>query len=458
MVLNTYKLLLQKKSEDYEKLLNAILHTRIEDNFNTYAIMCDRGSKADYVQSYYYDLLQVENFVSTNVEKGVWFTSIYLSWLLHETYITKNNLSISFDVFCEFVENNLYRKIIEKNRYECYGFCMSALTILDKELLTDYHGEKRYTLLKLAIEGIVTYLYYHIGVNILWDSEMYSNYARLFDRYKSEMMSITMSLLIGSYPQYSYCYGMYEAYLCAPAECPYKLEYHKNALMMQQNQTVVSVTKDAMDASFLDAVALGKKQFLVYTKKMLQYYIVDESELNGMKDYVGLLNLEYNKKIAKNPGFENLRCLERYFQLEPYDKEGYIFPPYKKTAIDYHKLLNHLGVKERDCKKMDLNDGETLVCTPMINIFPHFHKSKVGGNTDSSSILFVRMIVRPDESINSIIVIGLQLYELYRDISTSELFFDIPCLVGQWDPQYEGGMDYMILLAGTNNDIKHYQR
>jgi hypothetical protein len=68
------------------------------------------------------------------------------------------------------------------------------------------------------------------------------------------------------------------------------------------------------------------------------------------------------------------------------------------------------------------------------------------------------MIVRPDESINSIIVIGLQLYELYRDISTSELFFDIPCLVGQWDPQYEGGMDYMILLAGTNNDIKHYQR
>lgn len=454
-MIKLYQTLLQKEPKDYVPLIDLLVNTRITDEYKTLAVMRDRGQKADYVQTYYYDIWQIINIVNENSEKGTWFASFYLSWLLYETDVTQNNLSISFKVLCLLVEDNLYRRIIENNRYECYGFCMSLLTILDKCFILKSKDDKRYVLLKLAQEGIVSYIYYHKGINLLWDAEILSSYARLFDRYLGDMTMILTSSGIGSYAQYSYCFGMYEAFKCCPVECEYKIEYHKNALMMQQNQTVVGVTGDAMDASFWDAISIGEEQFLSFTIRMLQYNIVKGTELQGIQSYIEQLNLSYNERIKKEKGFENIKCLERFFQIEPYDKYGYIKPPYKRTSINFKKILKDIGVEESSCAKRELSDGTILLRTEILSLYPQFHQWHDSNKIDNSLIIFVRLIIRDDESTQSISILGVNMYELYIDVSRTGLFFDIPCVVGVWEPDYTGGMNHLLLFVGTNYDAGH---
>jgi len=275
-MINIYQTLLYKQSEDYLLFLDPLVKTRYSNEYKTCAIMRDRGSKADYVQTYLYDTEQVWNLVNRTIENGQWFSSMYLSWVLYETDLVQNKILSRFSLFCSLVESNLYRRIIENNRYECYGFCMSVLVLLDKMFLLRFPSDQKYSLLKLAVEGLVSYIYYHKDENVLWDAEIYSSYARLFDIFRAEMTAILMDNNLGSYAQYSYCYGMFEAFKSCPIETSYKLEYHKNALMMQQNQTVVGVTSDSMDASLRDAVSLGEQQFLGFATKMLQYNIIKQ--------------------------------------------------------------------------------------------------------------------------------------------------------------------------------------
>ena len=454
-MINIYQSLLCKKETDYQELISLIKETRIENEYKTIAIKRDRGGKADYVQTYCYDIIRVIDIVNENVVQKKWFVSIYLNWLLYEIDVVKNNLSICFEVFCIFLENNLYRKIIEKNRYECYGFCLSALTLLDKDYLLNFNGVKKYTLLKIAIEGIVTYLYYHKGTNILWDAEMYSNYARLFYRFRDDMTKILLDKELELYGQYSYCYGMYEAFKCAPVECEYKLSYFQNALMMQQNQTVSMVTQDAMDVSLLDAVSNGERHFMGFTTRMLQYTLVEDFETVGLKGYIEELNAKFHERICKQKEFAIIRCLERYFQLEPYELYGYVQQPYKRTTIGFDKLLNNLNIIEESCSRCELEDGSYLYNTGIIDKLPEYNKWHDCGNTEGSRIMNIKAIVRKDLSVRSIYVVGLNLYELYLDISRTGLFFDIPCVVGMWGPKYECSLDCINLLVGTDNDVSH---
>lgn len=454
-MISLYHDLLSKNSEDYESLMKLIFNTRINDEYKTIALMRDRGSKADYLQTYYYNLFEVDDIVARTHSEGKWFVSFYLSWFLHETGVTQNDLTLSFDTFCLFVENNLYRRIIESNRYECYGFCMCALTLLDKEFLLKTNADEKFLLQKLAIEGIVSYLYYHVGINKLWDAEMYSNYARLFDRFKDNMTMILFDFGLGVYAPYSYCYGMYKASESAPLESLHKVEYHKNALMMQQNQTVVGVTQDSMDASLEDAVSLGEIQFLGFTTKMLQYSIVDDSKLKHLRKYIESLNQAFRARIKKEPGFENIRCLERYFQLEPYDKYGFVNQPYKRTSIRIESILEHVGIKLEDCNTHKSESGEDIISIPVCNLYPEFHKSHDYTKTENTCILSMRFIIRQDGSISSIFIVGNKLYELYRDISSSGLFYNIPCKVGTWGPRFACGMDSINLLVGTDYDLSH---
>ena len=292
-MINIYQTLLYKQSEDYLPFIDLLVKTRYSNEYKMCAIMRDRGSKVDYIQTYYYDTEQVWKLVNRFIENGQWFSSVYLSWVLYETDLVQNKLLYRFSLFCSLVESNLYRRIIENNRYECYGFCMSVLVLLDKIFLLKFHSNQKCILLKLAVECLISYIYYHKDENALWDAEIYSSYARLFDIYRVDMTAILMENNIGSYAQYSYCYGMFEAFKSCPVETSFKLEYHRNALMMHQNQTVVGVTSDPMDANLTDAVSLGEQQFLRFATKMLQYDIVKQNTLIGLINFLKNLDSAY---------------------------------------------------------------------------------------------------------------------------------------------------------------------
>ena len=95
-MINIYQSLLCKKETDYQELISLIKETRIENEYKTIAIKRDRGGKADYVQTYCYDIIRVIDIVNENVVQKKWFVSIYLNWLLYEIDVVKNNLSICF--------------------------------------------------------------------------------------------------------------------------------------------------------------------------------------------------------------------------------------------------------------------------------------------------------------------------------------------------------------------------
>lgn len=67
----------------------------------------------------------------------------------------------------------------------------------------------------------------------------------------------------------------------------------------------------------------------------------------------------------------------------------------------------------------------------------------------------MHITIREDDSMKAISVVGNDLYELYLDVSRSELFFNIPCFVGIWDAKYIAGLQQLLLVVGTNNDKRN---
>lgn len=253
---------------NYEELIALTLTTRLKDRVRDVGALKDRGNRFRHYQLFSYDINKMYNLVYSHIENESFFPSMYLDWLLFEIGAITNPTGMFYTLRL-LLKDGLYQKIIEKNRYECYGFCQSILVILDL-YYPKRNGLNLLSHVKLAINGIVTYLYYHKGINILWDTELYSSYARIFDLFIDYSQTILWTNGAGSFPLYSYCYGMYEAYECAPIEHPYKIEYWKNVLMMQQNQTVGGVTGDAMEAKLDKAILCGKQQFDVLTISMLK--------------------------------------------------------------------------------------------------------------------------------------------------------------------------------------------
>lgn len=447
-----YQTLLHKQPEDYIPFIDLLIKTRYSNEYKTCAIMRDRGSKVDNVQTYLYNTEQVWNLVNKTIENGEWFSSIYLSWVLYQTDQRQKKLLSRFSLFCSLVESNLYSHLLETNRYECYGFCMTVLVLLDKIYLLNFQTDQKMILLKLAVESLVSYICFHKNENALWDTEIYSSYARLFNVYQADMTAILMENDLGSYAQYSYCYGMYKAFMSCPIESPYKQEYHKNAIMMLQNQTVVGVTNDPMDANLSEAVSLGGQQFIGFATRLSQYDIDNQNALIGMTVFLKDLDTTFNNRIQKENGFENIKCLERFFQLEPYDKYGYISPPYKRASITYERLLNEIGVCEADCHRKLLINGNSVISIDNISLFPEYHMFHDYNKIKSSGILCMRITIGNDKSMKSISIIGINLYELYLDVSATGLFFNIPCVVGIWNAKHIGIMDNLILLVGTNYD------
>ena len=438
--------LLGKQVTDYIDIVKCILQTRKEDEFALYAIMRDRGEKADYVQADKYDTSLIQSELEKLQSQGRWFYSMYLNWIINETGVLGYDLR-AFDVFASLIEKDLYRKILSDNRFECYGFSMSAVTILDKAFLLNYEDERKKVLIRLALEGICSYLYFHRGKNVLWDAEMYSCYARLFDRFRGYLTTILLDLGCTPVFQYGYCFGMYQAYKCLKCLplCKYKYDYYANALMMQQNQTVVGVTGDSMDANLHDAVSFGKKQIDHFFIKVLNGNWVENNDLCGMAKFINALNDEFKKQTDINPGLQFVRCLERYFQIEPYELAGIVEQACKKLYIPFDRLLLNLGLSEQNCEKMEKNGVLQYYIHGLSLSYP-LRAIRVNLLEPSPKISCLWVSMENNGSIKDIMVYGSKLHKLFLDIRKTKMFYDIPCAVCIEDKI--GGIDRLYILIG----------
>lgn len=441
--LDIYCSLLDKQVPEYLDIVNAFLQTRKEDEVTLYTIMHDRGEKADYVQADKYDTSLVQSELEKLQSQGRWFYSMYLNWIINETGVLGYDLH-AFDVFASLIEYDLYHKILSTNRFECYGFCMSAITILDKAFLFSYEDERIKVLIRLALEGICSYLYYHRDKNVLWDAEMYSCYARLFDRFRGYLTTILLDLGCIPVSQYGYCFGMYQAYECLPPS-RYKYDSYANALMMQQNQTVVGVTGDSMDANLHEAVSFGKRQMDHFVIKVLNEDWVENNDLCEVSKFIIALNDEFKKQKDMNPGLQFVRCLERYFQIEPYELAGIVEQACKKLYIPFDRLLLNLGLSEQNCERIEKNGVLQYYIHGLSLSYP-LRAIRVNLLEPSPKISCLWVSMENNGSMKDIMVYGSKLHNLFLDIRKTKMFYDIPCAVCIEDEI--GGIDRLYILIG----------
>ena len=127
--------LIRKSPETYIAFIRQIVNFRRSDITRTYAVMHDRGRKSDYIQTYEYEFNQIELLVDTYRDTGKWFDSFFLSWFVNEIENEPKHLIENYEFLLRMLQEPTFIVVLRENDYECYGFAMSILTILDKIFL-----------------------------------------------------------------------------------------------------------------------------------------------------------------------------------------------------------------------------------------------------------------------------------------------------------------------------------
>ncbi len=438
---------------------------KIHDSTRVYAIMRDRGRKADYIHLPDYEVNQIEILVQSWKMNQKWVDSIYLNWLLYELENDINKLPTFFSFLFDLLEDSSFVVILSENDFECYGCCMSLYTIIDKILVlresSFYHdiNDTRIKLLNLTLLSSLIYLNYHKGKDLVRDAEIYSSYARIFDRFKDDMPVILIKAEdFGIHFWYYYCWGMFNAMTSIPIEYGTKDDYRKSSLMMQQNGTVAAVTSDALDASWGDAIHDGGIFSVQLYQSLIKFVMEnrfsltndDRRKINTLVDIFPQQNLDIKS-------LNNIRCIARYYQLEPYSVYGRIEQPYLAPQIPYKKLLDNWGedLKVSIEKNYDERLGGYVVNVEDLYLSPKLHGFFTMQEMTPSCVIYSCMILTDDSyNIRFIKLFGMNLHPIKLDVSRTSLFYNIPCSVAMYDGKLPTTQN-LFLVIGTDNDMKH---
>ncbi len=453
----------QKPTSCYIEIIKGIVEFKRDDISRVLAVMRDRGRKADYVQTFEYEKQQVRLYVKTQKAVETWFDSIYLNWVLYEIENDINTLPTSFNFLFRILEEPTFMVPLMQNEFECYGCCMSLYTLLDKifilhdEWVWHQVSSTRIKLLNLSMLASLMYINYHKQKDLVHCAEIYSSYARIFDRFREDMPVVLVEL--GDFSiryWYYYCWGMANAMTTIPIEFGTRDDYRKSSFMMQQNGTVVGVTGDQLDASWDEAIKNGGilsaaiyKQLVEKTKKGLFSFKEDD------KSSIDSIVSEFNKKNQELHSLNNIRCLERFYQLEPYNEFGKIEQPYFPPKIHYGRLLDNIGDissmspsirKMEDGFRVDLNSCDFM---PSLSDYISFGEKEY--------CIITRLSIHTDDffNIKSIGLHGHRLDLIRKDVLHTGIFYGVPCKVGLEEMHISGLIDNLVLFVGTENDLQH---
>lgn len=437
---------------------------KMQKSTRVYAIMRDRGRKADYIHMPDYEVNQVNILVQLWKLNGKWVDSIYFNWLMYEIENDINKFPTLFSFLFDLLEDSSYIVILSENDFECYGCCMSLYTILDKLIVlrenTFYNNiyDTRIKLLNLTLLSSLMYLNYHKGKDLVRDAEIYSSYARIFTRFKDDMQVILIESGDASIRfWYYYCWGMANAMTSIPIEYGTRDDYRKSSLMMQQNGTVAAVTGDALDASWGDAihdggilsVQLYKSLIGLAIENQFNLSIEDRRKIESLVDVFLHHTEDYKTQ-------NNIRCIARYYQLEPYSVFGKIEQPYLMPQISYKRLLDNWG--EDLSLSIVKNEDERFrgyrVTVENLNLCPKLHGYFKMQEMEHCIIFSCTILTDDSYNIRLIKLFGMYLYPIKLDVSRTNLFYNIPCTVALYDGDLPTTQN-LFLVIGTDNDLKH---
>lgn len=455
----------KRPHQPYITFLKQAIGFRRSDATRTLAIMHDRGRKSDYIQTYEYEVNQIRLLVDTYMDTGEWFDSIYLNWFINEIENNPSQLLDNYSFLLKLLQEPSFIVVLSENDYECYGFAMSILTILDKIFFLRHDStwnnssSLRIKLLNLAFLSCLMYLNYHKGKDCVRDAEIYSNYARLFDRFREDMPVVLMEC--GDFSiryWYYFCWGMFEASHSIPVEydCA-KEDYMQSALMMQQNGTVVFVTGDPLDASLKQAVSTGESLSVMVYKKLVENVAKGEMILS-QSDIISLQNImsAFIKKHEKLGSLNSIKCVSRYKQLMPYSFFGKEECKHHPPEIHYSKLVDQITHDTNIQPSIArTSDGRGyIISVKDLWYCPNFNTDAWRENRYKDCVIFGCHITTDKYyNVKSIYIYGLHLHTLKLDIDRSSLFCGVPCFVTLYD--HIGSLDTLNLLIGIKDAIQH---
>lgn len=455
----------RKTHQSYIAFLKQAIGFRRLGITRTLAIMHDRGRKSDYIQTYEYEVNQIRLLVDTYKNIGKWFDSFYLSWFINEIENKPSQLLDNYGFLLKLLQETSFIVVLRENDYECYGFAMSILNILDKifflrhDSTLNSSSSLRIKLLKLAFLSCLMYLNCHKGKDCVRDAEIYSNYARLFDRFRENMPVVLMEC--GDFSiryWYYFCWGMFEASNSIPVEYNgAKEDYIQSALMMQQNGTVVFVTGDPLDVSLKQAVLAGGNLSAMVYKKLVEDVAKGELALS-QEDIISLQDImsAFMKKHEELGSLNSIKCVSRYKQLTPYSFFGKEECEFYLLEIHYSKLVDKIlyGTNIMPSIARTSDGLGYKVSVKDIQYYPNFYTDVWRENQYENCVIFdCQVTTDKNYNVKSIILHGLHLHALMLDIDRSSLFCGVPCFVNLYD--HIGDLDTLNLLIGTRDAIQH---
>lgn len=255
---NLNKSVIYEQIINYNDIYHKIESKKVSDDGQIIVVRRDRGNKISLLTRPEYDIACIQKLFKDDLYR---FDSYYLTWLRFYTIGQDIELPMLVSVLKAMQDKNMLDLVMLADRMQCLGIALCLSELADRfsinTELSDYDVVMSH-LVKYAFFAIMIYIATYKGIDTLKDTELLAIQGRLCDLHKARLVTMLMDCGITNmaFIDKMYVYCMYSASQCSP-NVFLKTEYYKNALMMYSNQTLVGVTKDCMDDSFLECVNYG---------------------------------------------------------------------------------------------------------------------------------------------------------------------------------------------------------
>ncbi len=462
--IDSFLLFLSEHPNYYNELLGDFINCRSTSKNSIILIPNDRGQKFSLSRDFLYE--QDRTWMFTIIHGSI--NSFYKNWLVAYGLGFSSSLIVVKPSLSALLNPKALRLAVA-NSYENYGICMLCFEILNALFLLPEKKKEEfldltYSLLSLTFLYSLSYITKHKNFDCLKSADIFSNIARMVDRFRSYIPVILLNVeIVNGLNMYLFIWAMQNACRCLPPECSeYKISFFQSAQMMQQNQTVVGVNNDPLENNILECEIIGRNEASQILEKFSNRFVSRQlisteneshisEQLQGLYFYYSGVHTVNNTTQSREHICNNSKCLNRFFQIEPYSDYQLVQTPHYPVYYSYHTLLRNMGLDEEvlNVNKKNGSTGKELWLLDLYyNIFQTDDYNDITFKKSNESIpwiLYMVLSVDENDNLKSIYLKGNNLYSLKKYLDWHLLFFNIPCKLSSYDFSNRLGEDTMLL-------------
>lgn len=434
-----YSSTVYEQTVDFSTVHSLVYECQNQDKKRTIAAIRDRGRKKTILTLPWYSPYRINTLFSENYWGQI--GNYYITWLKFYCLGNDDNISELSRVLYDFSDRNILDRVLLNDRSHCLGAALCLSELLDRLVVYSTRLNLQSAInpvLKYALLSVLVYLATYKGQDPLMDSQLYAILGRMCDICNEEIVGIALANGITNPALVDdlYVFSMYSASQSAQ-DVWTKTEYFRNALMMHQNQTVIGVTEDHMDESYIDSVNLGKSTFNTLVVSMSESLrtgncVLSSKEKEDVENAVELIN-------PSNFDSQELSNVKALCLIYSFDCSHSDFPTVEFVKNSLDSFYKQIGLKDipRETRK---EDG---------SYFVQIHNRK--DCTIEPDILWLNITFDEDRMISGIgIRCFLHGYEIKKNIDRTNMFHGFVCQVSMYE--FSTSPQEIILLPFLANE------